>query len=389
MVREIEFEFREDDSGGKFMACGNVLSTLRDTINRGDIDAAARLYASCTEGVGDEILADVRAGASSRALQATAAMFEQARDFMRAAQCAEWATRLEDAARLYEAAYDFDKAAALWLQSGKVVQAAALFEKTKNFAKAGELYFKANELVRAASCFEQARSYLNAGKLYIKTGRYERAVEVLQRLEAQAPGYADARQLLARLSAHRAAYAQPVAASTPVMAPAPAPLDLGAQKRVPSEQIIAIDPEFEFLKRLPLFAELSLDELRTIHTQTERVRFKAGEPLIRQGTPGVALFIVTRGKVKVATRDAKGQELVLVELGAGAYVGEMSLIDAALTSADVVAVDDVGAFRLSQEHFRKLLLTNERIALRFYRTFVGDLVRRLRDTNRKLQQKPA
>ncbi len=387
MVREIEFEFREDDSGGKFMACGNVLSTLRDTINRGDIDAAARLYASCTEGVGDEILADVRAGASSQALKATAAMFEQARDFMRAAQCAELAQLLEDAARLYEAAYDFDKAAALWLQSGKVLQAAALFEKTKNFAKAGELYFKALEFVRAASCFEQARSYLNAGKLYIKTGRYERAVEVLQRLEAQAPGYADARQLLARLSAHRAAQAQPAAASTPVLAPAP--LDLGASKRTSPEQIIAIDPEFEFLKQLPLFAELSLEELRAIHTQTERVRFKAGETLIRRGTPGTALFIITRGKVKVATRDAQDKELILVELESGAYVGEMSLIDAALTSADVVAVEEVGAFRLSQEHFRELLLTNERIALRFYRTFVGDLVRRLRDTNRKLQQKPA
>jgi CRP-like cAMP-binding protein len=56
---------------------------------------------------------------------------------------------------------------------------------------------------------------------------------------------------------------------------------------------------------------------------------------------------------------------------------------------DVIALDEVSAFRIAQERFRELLITNDRIALRFYRTFVSDLTRRLRDTNRKLQQKSA
>ncbi|MBI5508484.1 MAG: cyclic nucleotide-binding domain-containing protein [Deltaproteobacteria bacterium] len=397
MVREIEFEFRDDSDGGRFLACGNVMGTLRDYINRGDIDAAARLYASCTESVGEDLVADLQAGASAAATLNAAKVFAAARDFRRAAICAEQAGDHANAARLFEADYDFAKAAALYAQTGNLPKAAELFEKSGAFAKAGETYFKLNEPLRAAECFERAQSFLNAGKLFAKAKRWDKAVELLQRVTPTTPGHSEACDLVKKIVERRLAPATAAAAPTSASAIAattaatpatrgPAPLNLAGPAAAPAARLIGIDPHFEFLKGLPLFAELSLDELRQIHTAAERIRFQAGATLIKQGLPGTALYILTQGKVRVSTKDAAGNDVVLVELGPGQYVGEMALIDDAPTSANVTAVVDTHAFKLGRDRFRELLTTQDRIALRFYRTFVGDLVGRLRDTNRKLQQ---
>ena len=445
MGREIEFEFHEGGEGeGQFLACGNVLSSLRDHINRGEADAAARLYASCTENVGDDLWNDLKAGASAQATLTAAKMFQLARDFRRAALCAEKAGDAANAAALYEADYDFGKAAPLFLQANNPSKAAELFEKNRDFTKAGELYFKLGDLARAAECFERGGSLVNAGKLFIRVNRWDRAVEALQRVEGASPAFVEAAWLLGNIhertkrvedamrqylavvksrpvdkatveiyfrlgqlfaarksTANATTLFQKVRAfdpsfkevakelqaltTTPSVEPKPLSLEAPAQK--PSDRLIGIDPDFEFLKGLPLFSELSLDELRQVHMQAEKARFAPGEALIRQGTAGIALFILIRGKVRVSTRDAGGKEVVLVDLGPGAHVGEMALIDDGATSADVVAVEETHVFKLARARFGELLTTQDRIALRFYRTFVRNLVMRLRETNRKLQTK--
>lgn len=448
MARELEFDFENtDQTQGSFLACGNVVSTLRDMINRGDVEGSARLYASCTESVGDELLADIQAGASANASRVAADMFFQARDFQRAALCAEQAGHLDQAAEFHEAAYAYDKAAELYLRANKLPKAAELFEKCHGFAQAAEIYIKTNDLLRAAECFERAEHFLNAGKLFAKTGRFDRATETLQKVPQNDPSFADAVWILgniyersqrlddamkqyilvvrgrkpdqktitifyrlAELLAARklfakalfvfgqvqaldasfrdvAKYIQELSAKAKQAEASKETVEFEAKESKPTDRLIAIDPDFEFLKSLPLFAELSLDELRSIHTQAERTQFSVGQLLIQQGDPGTALYILIRGNVRVSTRQPNGQNITLIDLGPGAHVGEMALVDDAPTSANVVALEDVVAFRLTRERFAEILATNDKIALRFFRTFAKELVLRLREMNKKLENK--
>lgn len=138
---------------------------------------------------------------------------------------------------------------------------------------------------------------------------------------------------------------------------------------------------YDALKALPIFEGLSLDEMKLFYTVCESVFFQQGEVLIEQGHPGEGLIIIREGNCIVSKVEQGGHETTLATLGPGKYVGEMSLIDDAPTSARVRAQGNVKALRIRKERFEQLMFANDRIALRVYRTFVKTLSDRLRQQN--------
>ncbi len=138
---------------------------------------------------------------------------------------------------------------------------------------------------------------------------------------------------------------------------------------------------YDALKQLPIFDALTLDEMKALYGISDQVQFADGEILIEQGHPGQGLFIVRDGSIRVCKVEAGGKESVLATLPAGKYVGEMSLMDDAPTSARVVAVGQVKALRIRKERLEQLMFEHDRIALRIYRTFVRTLSERLRSQN--------
>jgi CRP-like cAMP-binding protein len=73
----------------------------------------------------------------------------------------------------------------------------------------------------------------------------------------------------------------------------------------------------------------------------------------------------------------------LATLGPGAYVGEISLVDDAPTSARVVAKSPVRALVISREKFQQYLYSHETAALRIYTLFTKTLSERLRVANKR------
>lgn len=138
---------------------------------------------------------------------------------------------------------------------------------------------------------------------------------------------------------------------------------------------------YDVLKRLPIFEDLNLDEMKTFYTICEQTLFQPGEIIIEQGHPGSGLVIVREGRLRVTRVDDGGHETQLAEIPAGQYVGEMSLVDEVPTSARVSAVDMVKALRVTKARFEQFLLSHEKIALRVYRSFLKTLSRRLREQN--------
>ena len=113
------------------------------------------------------------------------------------------------------------------------------------------------------------------------------------------------------------------------------------------------------LSRCRLFAAMSRESLETISRTLRSRKFRRGEVLFHEGDPGDALFIVASGSVKVVVPSDDGDEAILVTLGRGDSLGELSLLDGAPRSASAIAIEAVEALALPRSQFISLLATDE------------------------------
>lgn len=84
-----------------------------------------------------------------------------------------------------------------------------------------------------------------------------------------------------------------------------------------------------------LFARLTAGERQRLARRATTRTYPAGSVIIREGDTSMTLYVVLRGRVGVDVQSRR-----LRELDAGAFFGEMGLVDDRPRSASVVALDD-------------------------------------------------
>lgn len=82
--------------------------------------------------------------------------------------------------------------------------------------------------------------------------------------------------------------------------------------------------------------------------------YKAGDVIFRRGEPGDHAYFIERGTVDVII-EKDGADFVIAQLGPGEIIGEMSMIDDAPRSADVVATGDTELIVIQRSRFIKPL----------------------------------
>ncbi|MBM3125495.1 MAG: cyclic nucleotide-binding domain-containing protein [Chloroflexi bacterium] len=111
------------------------------------------------------------------------------------------------------------------------------------------------------------------------------------------------------------------------------------------------------LRKSPLFQALSDEELKQLMDMAESVLLNSGDVLIRQGDPGDAAYIVTRGEFEVQKQS--GQSMIKIDVrNPGDVLGEMALLARTPRTASVIARSEGEVLRISQEAFEKLLASN-------------------------------
>lgn len=115
------------------------------------------------------------------------------------------------------------------------------------------------------------------------------------------------------------------------------------------------DSVAERLKEFDFFAHLPDEVIHSLVDEVERVSLKADEVLFNKGDMGDALYVVETGRVKMVGTDKDGQEVVFNQVGAGAVIGEMALIDQQPRSAGVIALGEAEMLKLSQEAFMRVM----------------------------------
>jgi hypothetical protein len=109
------------------------------------------------------------------------------------------------------------------------------------------------------------------------------------------------------------------------------------------------------LKQVPLFAELSRDELKAVAELVERAHYGAGSEICRQGQLGLTAYIVESGELRVLHVDPQGVQQEVARLGPGDHFGETSLLLGEPRDATVEAVQDVTLLYLNKYEFDQLL----------------------------------
>ncbi len=135
------------------------------------------------------------------------------------------------------------------------------------------------------------------------------------------------------------------------------------------------DQKADALKAVPLFAGLSKSQLTEIARRVDEVDLAAGATLTSEGKKNREMYFVAKGSAVVRRKGRK-----LAELGKGAVVGEMSLLDGQPASATVTLTTPATLLVMSRQAFSEVLEASPGLCRRLLVT----LANRLRAADRRL-----
>lgn len=138
---------------------------------------------------------------------------------------------------------------------------------------------------------------------------------------------------------------------------------------------IVIDP-FTVLSKVPLFGDLSEEELHALAHRTVKHHVKGGDIIFNEGDPCAGFYVVESGEVKIFKTAASGREQVLTVDRAGSSVAEVPVFDGGPYPASAMATQDTTLLFVSKRDFRTLILEHPEIGLKVLKN-VGGRLRRL------------
>jgi CRP-like cAMP-binding protein len=136
----------------------------------------------------------------------------------------------------------------------------------------------------------------------------------------------------------------------------------------------------DLIRRVPLFAKLSVQQMEKLAAGVIKKRYRRGEIIVEQGKVSNSLFIILNGRARVLITDRQGREVILATLREADYLGEMSLIDSQSHSATVAAEIMTDVLILRRENFMQCLEESTTMAMEV----MHGLVQRLRSADRKI-----
>ena len=132
------------------------------------------------------------------------------------------------------------------------------------------------------------------------------------------------------------------------------------------------------LASVELFKEVERPDLETLAKIVVVRQFKPGDVIVKEGEPGLAFYIVSKGRVEVVRGLGGGVEQVIASFGPGDFFGEMALFDNQPRSASVRAVEETECVVMSKWDLNTAMkATDARVAV----ALLAVLARRVRSLN--------
>lgn len=262
----------------------------------------------------------------------------------------------------------------------------AIAEEIQRKPESFNLLLRQAEILGLAGDREMAVAiYRKLARQFAEDGFYARAIAVTNKLLRLDPEHPEVTRELAALisakqeaeEASRARFRPPRPARARASAePEPALAEAHPEAAEPVEAVLAeplddtpppaeavlveagVTQEERERQASRFFAQFPAGALEELLGSTSVRSFSADETIVREGDPGLSLFLIEEGTVEVVTLDPAGQRLVLGQMGAGEFFGEVSVLTGRPRTATIVARSQVTAIEIYRD-------TLERIAERF------------------------
>lgn len=116
-----------------------------------------------------------------------------------------------------------------------------------------------------------------------------------------------------------------------------------------------------------------------IKAGARQMKFAPGDALIVQDSPGGTMFLLRSGSARIVANGS-----IVARLGPGQICGEIAFLDNRLSSASVIAEENVEADAIDWAELHRIFRMFPHVGSRFYQSMAVLLSRRLRETSARL-----
>ncbi len=138
------------------------------------------------------------------------------------------------------------------------------------------------------------------------------------------------------------------------------------------------------LKGIPILNDLTKEELKEFERIAHYRHLKANEHIFWEGEPGVAMYIIKKGVVKIYKTSADGKHEDLAILKEGDFFGELALLDESPRSASAIAMEACNILGFFRPEFFEILERKPRLGLKVTMKLARIIGGRLRATSTEL-----
>ncbi|NML75586.1 cyclic nucleotide-binding domain-containing protein [Rhizobium sp. S-51] len=118
---------------------------------------------------------------------------------------------------------------------------------------------------------------------------------------------------------------------------------------------MALADDIDLLGKVPLFADLSPDQLRLIAFGAEHRTISKGQALFREKSPAECAYVVSRGRIELSTIGRGGKQEVEATVGPGVMLSELALVTMVERKFTATALEDGDVIRITRALFHRLL----------------------------------
>ena len=135
------------------------------------------------------------------------------------------------------------------------------------------------------------------------------------------------------------------------------------------------------LLSIPIFSRLSKKELGMLLNIIHNRNYVAGEYVFYQGDPGLGLYIIDEGKVKVQRKYDENQTISLAVFTKGDFFGELALIDGEKRPASAVCETETKLAVIFKPDLDEFINNYPKSGIKILRGIAEIIAQRLRKLN--------
>lgn len=147
------------------------------------------------------------------------------------------------------------------------------------------------------------------------------------------------------------------------------------------------DSQTSCISVVPIFNHLEEEQMDEIMKVMRSISYKKGEVVYREGDTFNALYVVSKGKIRIYRLSESGKEQLLRILNPGDFTGELALFRESIHEAYAEAMSDTDVCMISKNDLQEFLLKYPTISLKFLSEFSNRLETSEKQTTRFATEK--